>query len=186
MTNPIIIYNKILAQHIFTSEIISKKFSAAIQCKNTTVTLKTQNEYIDFLNFYLLTGYKFQRKKFYLSSSQKKYQTLVVNQAILTTKLNYNVYLKLMSYLFRFIFMDFIKQIQESAVDLKKDAFVIRMFDIPVLTYNKSVLFKSIFAHNINILNMEFYMHFQTKSLAKQIVYLKFFRYIVPVYITWT
>ncbi len=184
--NPLIIYNTTIAQHILTSEIISKKSSDDTQCKNIMLTLKTQNEYIDFLNFYLLTGHRLRRKKFYLSSSQKKYQTLFTKQAILTAELNYNAYMKIMSGLFQFIFRDFVKQINDTALDLKKDAFVIRMLEVPILTYNKSVLFKSIFAHNINTLNMQFDMRFQTKSLSKQTMYLKFFRYVVPVYVTWT
>ena len=184
MTNPLIIYNTRIAQHILTSEIVSLKPSNYMRCESATLTLKTQNEYIDFLNFYLLTGHKLDRKKFHLSSSQKKYQTLFVKQAILKTTLNYISCMKLMSKLFQFIFRDFVKQIQDSTIDLKKDAFIIRMLDVPILAYNKSLLFKSVFAHNINILNIQFDMHFPTKSLSKQTMYLKFFRYIVPVHVT--
>ena len=184
MINSLVIYNKTIGQHILTSEVSSNKPSVDGGFKHITLTLKTQNEYIDFLNFYSLTGLKLQRKKFYLSASQKKYQTMFAKQAILTTKLNNTSHFKLMSYLFRFIFRDFLKQTQDSALNLKKDAFVIRMLDIPILSYNKSILFKSIFAHHINVLNPQNDVHFYGQSLSKQILYLKFFRYIVPVYVT--
>lgn len=177
--NPLNRYTQKIGSHILKSEIFIK-ISEKNFSENIQLIIVTKDQINDFLHLYLLLWKKVIPKNFYLSDSQKKYQTIFKTDTIFTVRLDNDEFTNLIRRLFLYNLSDkIIKQTSDKIIVNSKYYLIIKIENISLLIYNTSNIFNFIFAHSFNILNIRCFVNYaKVGTLAQRIIYLKYYRYI--------
>jgi hypothetical protein len=184
MINSLHHYSKARSLHYLSSEINSLVKNDLVIIKGVEAKTKTENLFPDFLYLLWLTKVKSKKKNFSLSDAEKKFQTRIVNDSILETKMNQKQFKIFFSYLFKNVFRDFLKQPKPKTLILLKENFLIHIKQIPFLMYNKNFFFTILFQHT-TYLNIQMLIKFQTYSMPKKLFMAFFYKILVLEPIIW-
>lgn len=181
MLNPIHNYWSKIGTSILLSETYTTKNTLHLRdLTKCTVISSSNDEYRDFLNFYFLTNLKLVRKFIYLSRSQKKYQTVTFQNALLSTSTNpifiWNKFLTHFST--NLVFQHYLKNSISSPLTIKKQCIAFKVTGIPFIFTNQNELFEVLFNSYVSNLSIELGVQFNTKSLAKQFWYLNHLKFL--------
>ena len=183
--NPLNRYSNFICLHCLSSEINICEKRDLVIIKEIELKMKTENLFPDFLYLLWLTKIKSKKKPFFLSDAEKKFQTRIIVDSILNTKmspLQFNVFF---SYLFKHVFRDFLKQPQPKTIILLKESFLIHLKQIPFLMYNKNFFFTIVF-QNTTYINFQLLIKFKTHSMPKKLLLVLFYNILVLEHVNWS
>jgi hypothetical protein len=171
-------YSKTISLHYLSSEINSLVKNDLIIIQGAEVKTKTENLFPDFLYLLWLTKVKSKKKPFSLSDAEKKFQTRIINDSVLETKMSQKQFNVFFSYLFKHVFRDFLKQPKPKTLVLLQERFLIHINQIPFLMYNKNFFFTILFQHT-TYLNLQLLIKFKTHSMPKRLLLTFFYKVLV-------
>jgi hypothetical protein len=171
-------YSKTIGLHYLSSEMNSLAKDNLISIQGVVVKTKTENLFPDFLYLLWLTKVKSKKKMFSLSDAEKKFQTRIINDSVLETKMSQKQFNIFFSYLFKYVFRDFLKQSKPKTLILLKESFLINIKQIPFLMYNKNFFFTILFQHT-TYLNIQLLIKFKTYSMPKRLLLTFFYKILV-------
>lgn len=184
MINPLNYYSKNISLHYLSSEINSRVNDDLVIVQGVEVKTKTEHLFPDFLYLLWLTKVKSKRKLFCLSDAEKKFQTRIINDSILNTKMSHKQFNIFFSFLFKHVFRDFLKQPKPKTLILLKEGFLIHIKQVPFLMYNKDLLFTLLFQHT-TYLNLQLLIKFKVHSMPKRLLLTFFYKILVLEHVNW-
>ena len=176
--NPLNRYSNSIGLHCLASETHSIVKNDLIIIKSINLKNKTENLFPDFLYLLWLTKIKSKKKQFFLSDAEKKFQTRIIVDSILTLQMSQKEFNFFFSYLFRRVFRDFLKQSRPKTLALFTEHFLVHIKQIPFLMYNPRSLFIILFQH-ATYLNIQLLVHFRTNSMPKKLFFMFFYKFLV-------
>lgn len=135
------------ARHLLSSRtnVYSKRNTA--DSISVTPILRTPNRWAALIYWYVKFSTPLLVRKYFLSSSQKKYQTVSINTFILEQrKLKRHVFATLLNFLHAEAFPDQIKQTYDGTISVQKDKASFTVPELPFNTYNQHHTFQQVFS----------------------------------------
>lgn len=140
-------YTKRNTRHLLSSRIntYSKRTNLNLVC--ATTTLRSSNKWAAFIYWYIKFTTTLSVRKYFLSSSQKKYQTVSLNAAILEQEASKRtIFVDTLNYFHTEVFPDQLKQTYEHTLSIQKNKVYFHIAELPFNIYNQQSIFQQIFS----------------------------------------
>ena len=147
LTTPLYCYNENNVRHTLSSYVNIYSKQVTLNLTHGNAVTRTSRKWPAFIYWYIKFSRLLHNRKYFLSSSQKKYQTVSINTFVLEQKTADIVELyDLLTFLHSEVFPDQIKQVYEGSISVQKNCITFYIPELPFNIYNQNPAFQQLFA----------------------------------------